>query len=481
MRRALGGLHLAAFCLLAWAALGTLPAHADAAASQSLVIRHMSAVAAGQGAHSLGATPPGGLFPCLCSDVPHTIGVGVSYDGGKGACRLGGYGEWHVGIPSGENLWASCLASNKYPNGETYADTYVAHNRTGLGVGAVLSGLLTALGALLTSALSGVSSKEGISAVGGLLRGQRPFVDDYQDWLAKGAAEGKDLVQKGNVRVLVSPTPAEGKPADASPAAHADDAKKLADVEKELEDAANRLKAEGKYIANGSMFDKAIYGVPHLAKETGRWLEDLLPDVPPTDPTTLDLQHKLIGTPVVITDSPPPRPDVDPNWGQCGQAVDWGAKTMEEPVRKIFGPDAVFTKIELQSNANSLGNHTANEVIAPSGERYVIDMWETMVDGKPKIYKEADWIENWKSKGWIGESVTVTRGDNTSTYEAVLEQDIRERGLEDGIKAFRAAYRHNSAKAETVIKSYKLHPWSVGDASAPADPPPPSSYWGRSR
>lgn len=239
----------------------------------------------------------------------------------------------------------------------------------------------------------------------------------------------------------------------------------LADLSNELQKAADRLKAEGKFIANGTFVEKVYHVVPHLAKVGARWLEDALEenlgDRPPSDPRALSMEHQLVGAPEAYNDSPPAKPDVDPNWGQCGEAVRWGDESMKEPIRRIFGPDAVITQIKLQSDVNPWGNHIANEVVAPSGERFVVDMWASMYEGKPKIYREDDWIEHWKNQPGISRSVTVRRGGERSSLEPALETCIRSSGIEDGLKMFRLGCKGEERKADTIINSFKSHPWVI--------------------
>ncbi len=50
-------------------------------------------------------------------------------------------------------------------------------------------------------------------------------------------------------------------------------------------------------------------------------------------------------------------------------------------------------------------NHTANVIQFPNGEKYIVDVWKSMIDGKPAIYKQADWVKEWN--GTLGGSPTV--------------------------------------------------------------------------
>jgi len=105
--------------------------------------------------------------------------------------------------------------------------------------------------------------------------------------------------------------------------------------------------------------------------------------------------------------------------GTCGDAYEWGADWYEPIVKEVFGPDAVMTQITVE--ADSLRNHTANEVILPNGERYIIDNWISMIEGSPCIYPEDKWIKMTK-KNLLSPNATVVRG----FYEDALEGYAKE-------------------------------------------------------
>ncbi len=250
------------------------------------------------------------------------------------------------------------------------------------------------------------------------------------------------------------------------------EAQQVAAVSDALQKAADDLRASGRYIANASLVDKVWYGVPHIAKEGLSWLQETFPEGvgDPHDEALTSAMRNLTGSADPLPR--PPLPDPDPNWGQCGEAAQWGAAALAEPIRRIFGPDAVFTKIALQSNMNPFGNHIANEVITPSGSRYVVDMWSAM-QGKPKVCTEAEWLDKWKSHAWIGSSVRIERGDAGSDKDSYLEACIQQNGIEKGIEIFRRAMRKNPGQAETVIKSFRKYPWPIDVVFQGSMPPPP--------
>ena len=303
-------------------------------------------------------------------------------------------------------------------------------------IATILSSLLAILGALTVMSGSKVDVQDVLNALRDLIRGARS-------------------------------ADAEQAPPQPDP-----EAQKVAEITDALAKAADKLSKEGKYIANGNLFWKAWYGVPHHLKEAAGWLQDIIPNGPidPLDESQADALKMLAGA---HDGSPrPPAADPDPYWGQCEQAAAWGAKTMAEPVSRIFGPDVVLTKIVVQSGWNDFGNHIANEVITPGGQRYVIDMWQTMLNcGKPVVCTEEEWIRTWKNHAGFGKDSTISRGDGGSDYDSYLEHCIHESGAEAGIAKFRNDMRKHPGKAQTVINSYRTHPWPI-ENDYPKAPPP---------
>lgn len=244
----------------------------------------------------------------------------------------------------------------------------------------------------------------------------------------------------------------------------------LHELTKAALDAAITLEGKGKYVANYDLFDKVRYGMPHLVTSAVDWFSDLLPDVevlaPQTDPT--DPYVGFIPEWKIVNARAPHVTDT--NWGQCGEFEQWGKEQLKDPIKKIFGEDAILTHIEIQSTNNPLANHIANEVILKNGDRYVVDMWETMATGEVKIYPESAWIEKWRGPGYVGSYSDVSLGGESS-LEADLTKKIREAGQEEGIKKFLSQYPgHDKAKAEMIVNSYKANPWQL-ESSAKADSP----------
>ncbi len=143
--------------------------------------------------------------------------------------------------------------------------------------------------------------------------------------------------------------------------------------------------------------------------------------------------------------------------GQCGEYGQWGMDWSKDAVHELFGQDAVVTDIAASNNP-FLG-HRATKVILPDGQRLVLDYWESMPSGSPKIYPENQWIEQWDKKlmGNILGRVEVDRHPD----ELLLKSQIENFGEEAGVQKFRSyfANRGQAGHAETFIRSWGKNPW----------------------
>ena len=143
--------------------------------------------------------------------------------------------------------------------------------------------------------------------------------------------------------------------------------------------------------------------------------------------------------------------------GQCGEYGQWGMDWSKDAVHELFGQDAVVTDIAASNNP-FLG-HRATKVILPDGQRLVLDYWESMPSGSPKIYQEDQWIEQWNQKlmGNILGRVEVDRHPD----ELLLKSQIENFGEEAGVQKFRSyfANRGRAGHAETLIRSWGKNPW----------------------
>jgi hypothetical protein len=143
--------------------------------------------------------------------------------------------------------------------------------------------------------------------------------------------------------------------------------------------------------------------------------------------------------------------------GQCGEYGQWGMDWSKDAVREIFGEKAIITDISA-SNNRFLG-HRATKVILPDGRRIVLDYWEGMPEGKPKIYSEEEWIKKWDKKLW-GDYLGKAQVDRHPD-ELNLKQYITDWGEEKGIEKFRT-YQSNKnglEYADIFIRSWERSPW----------------------
>ena len=116
----------------------------------------------------------------------------------------------------------------------------------------------------------------------------------------------------------------------------------------------DKLKKEGAYVSNATYVGKVWYNLPIKAQ----------------------LSDKLFGTERMY----------------CQQALEKGNEGLKD-LKEAFGKDVKLGSIFIERNG--MLNHTAKLVEFPNGDRYVVDIWQSMVDGIPRIFAEKDWTRNW--------------------------------------------------------------------------------------
>ncbi len=79
----------------------------------------------------------------------------------------------------------------------------------------------------------------------------------------------------------------------------------------------------------------------------------------------------------------------------CEEALKAGQTMLENTLQAQFGKDVQLGQIFIERH--SYLNHTANVVEFPNGDKYVVDIWQSLVDGKPAIVKQADWVKTWNA------------------------------------------------------------------------------------
>ncbi len=156
---------------------------------------------------------------------------------------------------------------------------------------------------------------------------------------------------------------------------------------------------------------------------------------------------------------------MDKGWSQCEQAAELSRAGFEAQVRAIVGPDALISTIAINHAGISNFNHIANLVVLPNGQRFVIDLWASLAEGAPRIYREDKWLQKWRCDTWVGgggaAGTVVTYGAmafGDSAVVGALERYRREDGGFDFDK-FRAELpQKDKRRAETLIRSVQKYP-----------------------
>ena len=132
----------------------------------------------------------------------------------------------------------------------------------------------------------------------------------------------------------------------------------------DLQNLITKLAGEGKYVSNATLTQKAWYNFPVKA-QLSDWV------------TGSERLH-------------------------CEEAAKYGEDLLKT-LQSQFGKNVKIGQIFIERNP--LMNHTANVIQFPNGEKYIVDVWRSLIDGKPAIYNQADWIKVWNAE--LGGSPTI--------------------------------------------------------------------------
>ena len=136
--------------------------------------------------------------------------------------------------------------------------------------------------------------------------------------------------------------------------------------------------------------------------------------------------------------------------GQCGEFAKWGSRLSRDLIGETF-PGAFLDEIVLQRNP--LMNHAATKVILPNGDRYVLDYWEGMQEGAPRVYTEQDWLNKWQDQ--LGGAPQI---EHLGYLESRLRHLVAILGdTEEAIEMF--LDDRDSPVARTIVQSYRRNPW----------------------
>ncbi|MBN1667131.1 MAG: hypothetical protein JW862_08575 [Anaerolineales bacterium] len=161
--------------------------------------------------------------------------------------------------------------------------------------------------------------------------------------------------------------------------------------------------------------------------------------------------------------------------GQCQEYGEWGMEWSRDIVKDVFGQDTIVTDIAYFRN--SWINHRATRIILPNGDRVILDFWEGIENGEPRIYNESDWIAKYRNELSLGESIVgMNKEIMRGTDEITLGNMVRDYGKEEAFRRFRIANKKHPQEAEIWIRSYEKDPWEAPPQAvpqAPASPPSP--------
>ena len=161
--------------------------------------------------------------------------------------------------------------------------------------------------------------------------------------------------------------------------------------------------------------------------------------------------------------------------GRCGEYGEWGMKWIQPCVAQLFGSNAIIDDVfvmeksstyqRLQSwgawNPDALfdANHRATRVVLPDGRRFIVDYWEGVGSGNPRMVPEDEWARKWKKS--VGEQfIGVDSGVLIGAYEQLaLANFVRSKGEERGLELYRKSVHKDGRDGDLWIKSWKLQPW----------------------
>lgn len=117
--------------------------------------------------------------------------------------------------------------------------------------------------------------------------------------------------------------------------------------------------------------------------------------------------------------------------GYCGEMVEVSDRLFKAGIQKMFPgakvDQAVVLERSTMNDKESWGNwfdswadvnHVATRVTMPDGKVYIIDLWEALGSGQPRIMTETEWVNKWKQEigpndfyydGWNGDTPPPAR------------------------------------------------------------------------
>jgi hypothetical protein len=171
--------------------------------------------------------------------------------------------------------------------------------------------------------------------------------------------------------------------------------------------------------------------------------------------------------------------------GRCGEYGGRGMQWIRPCVVSLFGSTAVIDDIIIEEKSSVRGrdrnsdwssalspdqmfesNHRATRVILPDGRRFVVDFWDGISSGNPRMVPEREWAAKWK-KAVGDQTIGVDAGVvMLSEDQQNLKRLIQARGEQAGIEVFRKTFNPKTVgdgkyrgDPELWIRSWNLDPW----------------------
>lgn len=153
--------------------------------------------------------------------------------------------------------------------------------------------------------------------------------------------------------------------------------------------------------------------------------------------------------------------------GRCGEYGEWGQKWIKPCIDRYF-PGAVIDDVfvEEKSTAHKKrvadyvdsiyeANHRATRVVLPDGRRFVVDYWDAVGSGSPRLQTQTEWVKLWRERIGFADSMLSASDD-----EMVLKANVKRLGEEKGFALFRKQNKGlKNVNPEIWITSWKREPW----------------------
>jgi len=144
---------------------------------------------------------------------------------------------------------------------------------------------------------------------------------------------------------------------------------------------------------------------------------------------------------------------------RCEEYAVWGQRWSREFANEIYGEGTITTDVVMQGFW--ISNHAATMIMTPDGEMLVLDYWESITAGEPRIYDFVQWVERYE-RTLTGSKTLYPSQGKIGTYALFELYDLVEYykdtwTIEEIYDGFRGRYINHPQVADTVIKCYERY------------------------